>query len=118
MRHTVEEVRFEAGWLRCSCDATVRTTIERLNAAFQEHRRADERSEGCEPYTERDAYGRKRSSRSIPADKGSRGGHWHELAFRSAYFRAWREAHPEYRERDNQRRRLARMFARLGEAAA
>ena len=51
-----------------------------------------------------DAYGRRRSSRSIPTGPGSRGGTYHLR--RNEYDRAWRAAHPEYRERE--RLRMAR----------
>lgn len=64
----------------------------------------------------RDAYGRRRSSRSVPAGVGSRGGHWHEQAFRAAYFRAWRAAHPEYRERERTRSIRRKLFAKLAAA--
>ena len=49
----------------------------------------------------------------LPVGDGSRGGHWHDPAFRSAYFRAWRKAHPDYYVQDLNRRRLAHAFARL-----
>ena len=42
----------------------------------------------------------RRSARSIPTGPGSRGGHWHDPEYRRAYFRAWRAAHPDYRERN------------------
>jgi hypothetical protein len=35
-----------------------------------------------------------------PTGAGSRGGHWHEPGFPAMYQRAWRAAHPEYRERE------------------
>jgi hypothetical protein len=41
---------------------------------------------------------------------GSRGGQWHDPDYRRAYHRAWRAAHPEYREREQ--RRMARQRAR------
>ena len=40
----------------------------------------------------------------LPTGPGSRGGRWHLPAFRRAYHRAWRAAHPEYREREKLRR--------------
>ena len=48
----------------------------------------------------------------LPTGPGSRGGHWHEPAFRSAYHRTWRAAHPDYREREALRRLIARSSAR------
>jgi hypothetical protein len=45
----------------------------------------------------------KRSSRSIPTGPGSRGGRWHDPEYRRAYWRAWRAAHAEYREREVRR---------------
>jgi hypothetical protein len=39
----------------------------------------------------------------LPVGVGSRGGHWHEARFRHEYQRAWRLAHPEYREREKLR---------------
>lgn len=63
----------------------------------------------------RDAYGRKRSSRSVPTGPGSRGG---GPSLSPAYWRAWRASHPEYRERDNRRRLLAHNIARLARAIA
>ena len=56
------------------------------------------------------------SARSRPAGPGSRGGHWHEPEYRRAYYRAWRKAHPEYREREQQRslkRSLIRQYDRM-----
>jgi hypothetical protein len=44
----------------------------------------------------------------LPTGPGSRGGRWHEPEFRRAYHRAWRAAHPEYRERERLRRRMGR----------
>jgi len=41
---------------------------------------------------------------------GSRGGQWHDPEYRRAYHRAWKAAHPEYREREALRR--ARQRAR------
>jgi hypothetical protein len=46
----------------------------------------------------------------LPVGPGSRGGRWHEPEFRRAYHRAWRAAHPDYRERE--RLRSARWRAR------
>jgi hypothetical protein len=40
----------------------------------------------------------------LPTGAGSRGGRWHDPEFRRAYYRAWRAAHPEYREREKLRR--------------
>jgi hypothetical protein len=60
----------------------------------------------------------KRSSRSIPTGPGSRDGHWHDPAYRAAYFREWRRTHPDYYERDLNRRRLAHAFARLARVVA
>jgi hypothetical protein len=40
----------------------------------------------------------------LPVGPGSRGGRWHEPDYRLAYQRAWRAAHPEYRERERLRR--------------
>ena len=42
-------------------------------------------------------------SNRLPVGPGSRGGLWHLPEFRSAYWRAWRAAHPEYRERERRR---------------
>ena len=39
----------------------------------------------------------------LPVGPGSRGGHWHEPGYRAAYHRAWRAAHPDYRERERLR---------------
>ena len=36
----------------------------------------------------------------LPVGPGSRGGSWHLDEFRRAYHRAWRAAHPDYRERE------------------
>lgn len=44
----------------------------------------------------------------LPTGDGSRGGSWHVPAFRRAYYRAWRLAHPEYRERERLRMQRAR----------
>ena len=43
-------------------------------------------------------------SNRLPVGPGSRGGRWHEIEYRRAYQRAWRAAHPEYREREILRR--------------
>ncbi len=43
-------------------------------------------------------------SNRLPAGPGSRGGHWHEPGYPAMYQRAWRAAHPEYREREALRR--------------
>ena len=40
----------------------------------------------------------------LPTGPGSRGGRWHIREWRLAYHRAWRAAHPEYREREKLRR--------------
>ena len=45
----------------------------------------------------------------LPAGPGSRGGRWHEIEYRRAYHRAWRAAHPDYREREALRRARASM---------
>ena len=52
----------------------------------------------------------------LPIGPGSRGGRWHDAEFRRAYHRAWRAAHPEYREREALRRATIRAAAR-GDAA-
>lgn len=44
----------------------------------------------------------------LPVGPGSRGGRWHEIEYRRAYHRAWRAAHPEYREREALRRARSR----------
>ena len=44
----------------------------------------------------------------LPVGPGSRGGRWHDPEYRRAYHRAWRAAHPEYRERERLRRARAR----------
>ena len=46
----------------------------------------------------------------LPVGPGSRGGRWHDPEYRRAYQRAWRAAHPDYRERERLRR--ARQRAR------
>lgn len=48
----------------------------------------------------------------LPTGPGSRGGRWHEPAFRAIYHRRWRAAHPEYREREALRRSTTRAMAR------
>jgi hypothetical protein len=40
----------------------------------------------------------------LPTGPGSRGGKWHNAEYRREYHRAWRLAHPEYRERERLRR--------------
>lgn len=40
----------------------------------------------------------------LPVGPGSRGGRWHDPEYRRAYHRAWRAAHPEYRDRERLRR--------------
>jgi hypothetical protein len=40
----------------------------------------------------------------LPTGAGSRGGQWHLKEYRQAYQRAWRAAHPDYREREVLRR--------------
>lgn len=57
-----------------------------------------------------------RSSRNTPTGPGSRGGRWHDPEFRKAYWRQWRAEHPEYRERERQRRlkqRIIEQYDRL-----
>lgn len=54
----------------------------------------------------------------LPIGPGSRGGHWHEKEFRAEYFRAWREAHPDYYRHDLNRRRLNHAFTRLARVVA
>lgn len=49
----------------------------------------------------------------LPVGRGSRGGHWHEAAYRAAYFADWRRRHPEYRERERRRRLLGHALTRL-----
>lgn len=56
----------------------------------------------------KDAYGRRRSSRSTPTGPGSRGGRWHDPEFRRDYQRAWRRAHPDYERERQPRKRLRR----------
>ena len=58
-----------------------------------------------------------RSERSKPTGDGSRGGRYHEPEYRKKYHRAWRAAHPEYRERERLRRARKRAAAR-GEDAS
>lgn len=57
------------------------------------------------------------SKRSVRTGVGSRGGHGHRWSddpgFWAARSRAWRAAHPEYRERDNRRRAEAKHDAQL-----
>jgi hypothetical protein len=40
----------------------------------------------------------------LPTGPGSRGGRIHDPEYRRAYWRAWKAAHPEYRERERLRR--------------
>lgn len=47
-------------------------------------------------------------SNRLPTGPGSRGGQWHDPEYRRAYQRAWRAAHPEYRERERLRRARSR----------
>jgi hypothetical protein len=49
----------------------------------------------------------------LPVGPGSRGGHWHDPAYRAAYFRRWRTEHPQYREDERRRRLLTHAFTRL-----
>jgi hypothetical protein len=49
----------------------------------------------------------------LPVGPGSRGGNWHDPEYRRAYWRRWRAAHPEYRERESRRRLLQHAEARL-----
>ena len=58
----------------------------------------------------RDAYGRKRSSRSIPTGVGSRGG---GPSLSPAYWRVWRANHPDYRERERTRAIRRRLLMRI-----
>lgn len=44
----------------------------------------------------------------LPTGPGSRGGRWHDPAFRRYYYRRWRAGHPEYREREALRRARGR----------
>lgn len=53
------------------------------------------------------------SSRNVHTAPGARGGHWHLAAFRKAYYRLWRQRHPEYRARDNERRAEAKHDCQL-----
>ena len=56
----------------------------------------------------------------LPTGPGSRGGRWHDPEFRRLYHRAWRQAHPDYRERERVRsaRRRGHQFpADVGVAA-
>lgn len=48
----------------------------------------------------------------LPTGPGSRGGLWWDPDFRRTYHRAWRAAHPDYREREALRRARARAAAR------
>lgn len=48
----------------------------------------------------------------LPVGPGTRGGRWHESKYRNAYQRAWREAHPEYMERERLRRARQHALAR------
>jgi hypothetical protein len=48
----------------------------------------------------------------LPTGPGSRGGTYHLPGNRNRYDRAWRAAHPEYREREALRRSNARAAAR------
>ena len=48
----------------------------------------------------------------LPTGPGSRGGRWHEPEYRRLYYRAWRAAHPDYREREALRRARARAAER------
>lgn len=57
-----------------------------------------------------------RSSRSTSTGPGSRGGQWHDPAFRAAYWRKWRREHPEYRERERRRMLLNKAIRRLERA--
>jgi len=58
------------------------------------------------------------SKRSIHGFPGCRGGHWHEPEYRRAYYRRWRQEHPEYRERDNARRAEAKHELQLAKDRA
>lgn len=57
------------------------------------------------------------SARSTPTGPGSRGGRWHEPEYRAAYHRAWRAAHPEYRDREALRRARKRAQESGGDPA-
>ena len=57
-------------------------------------------------------------SNRLPTGPGSRGGHWHEPAFRSAYFIAWRREHPAYREDERRRSLLNHAIGRLARVVA
>lgn len=57
----------------------------------------------------RDAYDRKRSSRSIPTGPGSRGGWSHT----PEYWRVWRRNHPDYCERNRTRCIRRRLLLRV-----
>jgi len=47
----------------------------------------------------------------LPVGPGSRGGSWHDPEYRRSYHRAWRAAHPEYRERESLRRSQSKAAA-------
>ena len=52
-------------------------------------------------------------SNRLPVGPGSRGGRFHEPAYRAEYYRAWRAANPAYRERERRRSLSRKAFARL-----
>ena len=54
----------------------------------------------------------KRMVNRLPTGPGSRGGKWHDPEWRKEYYRLWRKAHPEYRERERQRSLKNKMDAR------
>lgn len=49
----------------------------------------------------------------LPTGPGSRGGRYLTREQRAAYYRAWRAAHPEYRERERRRSLRNKALARL-----
>ena len=51
----------------------------------------------------------------MPTGPGSRGGRWHDPEYRRAYYRAWRAAHPDYREREALRKAWGRSRVGLDE---
>lgn len=60
------------------------------------------------PETERDAYGRPRSSRSVATGLGSRGSTVRHGHVRPGYWIDYRANHPEYRKRERERGRQRR----------
>ena len=53
----------------------------------------------------------------LPTGEGSRGGKWHIKEYRLAYHRAWRAAHPEYRDKEKLRRAMKRAWEQNGNPA-